>query len=68
MFTSFDSDGLSTNLKGHGQMGIDYSPGGRINERTLLGIDAQVMYMEAQQAQIARASQSSQPDVTGSSC
>ena len=50
MLASFDSDGLSKNLRSRGRIGVDYLPDGRVIERTLPGIDAQVTYMEAQEA------------------
>ena len=50
MLASFDSDGLSKNLGCRGRIGVDYLPDGRVVERTLPGIDAQVAYMETQEA------------------
>lgn len=50
MFSSFDSYTASTPFRSRSRIGVDYLPDGRVVERTLPGIDAQVTYFEAQEA------------------
>jgi hypothetical protein len=50
MFSSFDSHAVSKGFRSRSRIGIDYLPDGTVVERTLPGIDAQVSYLEAQEA------------------
>ena len=47
MFSPFDSHGIAKEVGVRSRVGVDYLPDGRVVERSLPGIDAQVAYLEA---------------------
>ncbi len=47
MFSPFDSHGIAKEVGVRSRIGVDYLPDGRVVERSLPGIDAQVAYLEA---------------------
>ncbi len=47
MFSPFDPHGIAKEVGVRSRVGVDYMPDGRVVERSLPGIDAQVAYLEA---------------------